>query len=146
MNIKHEPQTNIHLYELKWNNYSSCFYFNTKFVHRDLAARNILIGEDNMAKVSDFGLARDVGGGEEYIRKNQVILQCSLCDNGTFFTFVTCLFMLVRNEFPNSLDAENSQRSHFLMRFFFLNALSIVDYYLLTNAQERVASTVWANY
>jgi endothelial-specific receptor tyrosine kinase len=37
-----------------------------------LAARNILIGEDNMAKVSDFGLARDVGEDEEYIRNNQV--------------------------------------------------------------------------
>ncbi|CAB4027415.1 Fibroblast growth factor receptor 1 [Paramuricea clavata] len=45
-----------------------------KFVHRDLAARNILIGEDNMAKVSDFGLARDVGGAEEYIRNNQNLL------------------------------------------------------------------------
>jgi c-src tyrosine kinase len=31
------------------------------FVHRDLAARNVLISDDCMAKVSDFGLARPVG-------------------------------------------------------------------------------------
>ncbi|XP_028443719.1 megakaryocyte-associated tyrosine-protein kinase isoform X2 [Perca flavescens] len=29
-----------------------------KFVHRDLAARNVLVSEDSMAKVSDFGLTK----------------------------------------------------------------------------------------
>ena len=46
------------------------FYY--QFVHRDLATRNILIGEDNMAKLSDFGLARNISGAEEYILNNQV--------------------------------------------------------------------------
>ncbi|XP_072041410.1 tyrosine kinase receptor Cad96Ca-like [Amphiura filiformis] len=38
-----------------------------KCVHRDLAARNVLVSEDLVCKVSDFGLARDE---EEYHRKS----------------------------------------------------------------------------
>ena len=48
------------------------FYFNSNvceamayleannFVHRDLAARNVLVSDDNVAKVSDFGLTKEV--------------------------------------------------------------------------------------
>ena len=28
------------------------------YIHRDLAARNILVGQNNVCKVADFGLAR----------------------------------------------------------------------------------------
>ncbi|XP_028394194.1 angiopoietin-1 receptor-like isoform X2 [Dendronephthya gigantea] len=45
------------------------------FLHRDLAAREcILLGEENVAKICDFGLARDVGSTEEYIRNTQNLL------------------------------------------------------------------------
>lgn len=35
------------------------------FVHRDLAARNVLVSEDNVAKVSDFGLAKEVSSSQD---------------------------------------------------------------------------------
>ena len=34
------------------------FLESKKFVHRDLAARNVLVGDDNICKVADFGFAR----------------------------------------------------------------------------------------
>ncbi|XP_015760257.1 PREDICTED: ephrin type-A receptor 3-like isoform X2 [Acropora digitifera] len=44
-----------------------------KVVHRDLAARNILVGENKICKISDFGLARDVNS-EVYVRTSQARL------------------------------------------------------------------------
>jgi serine/threonine protein kinase len=34
------------------------------YIHRDLAARNILVGENNIVKVADFGLAKVIEDGE----------------------------------------------------------------------------------
>ncbi|XP_072046628.1 fibroblast growth factor receptor 4-like [Amphiura filiformis] len=45
-----------------------------EYIHRDLAARNILLTEDFVCKVSDFGLARDVMNIKTYQRTNQAHL------------------------------------------------------------------------
>lgn len=50
-----------------------CFqYFITQCVHRDLAARNVLVDQDLVCKISDFGLARDIMSTEVYERQSDV--------------------------------------------------------------------------
>ncbi|XP_016347785.1 platelet-derived growth factor receptor beta isoform X2 [Sinocyclocheilus anshuiensis] len=43
-------------------------------VHRDLAARNVLICEGKLAKICDFGLARDIMHDNNYISKGSTFL------------------------------------------------------------------------
>ena len=38
----------------------------SKCVHRDLAARNILVCENNLVKIADFGMARSVENSDYY--------------------------------------------------------------------------------
>ncbi|XP_073254430.1 fibroblast growth factor receptor 1-like [Porites lutea] len=43
-------------------------------VHRDLAARNVLVGEDYVMKIADFGLARDIYKSVLYVKMNSDVL------------------------------------------------------------------------
>eukprot|EP00112_Aurelia_sp_Birch-Aquarium-sp1_P001748 Seg1190.1 transcript_id=Seg1190.1/GoldUCD/mRNA.D3Y31 product="Tyrosine kinase receptor Cad96Ca" protein_id=Seg1190.1/GoldUCD/D3Y31 len=42
-----------------------------KVIHRDLASRNILVDENLVCKISDFGFARDVYVEDQYMKKSQ---------------------------------------------------------------------------
>lgn len=41
-------------------------------IHRDVAARNVLITQGRVAKICDFGLARDIENDSNYVVKGNV--------------------------------------------------------------------------
>lgn len=45
-----------------------------QYIHRDLAARNVLVGEDYVMKVADFGLARNISKSDMYVKQTQGVL------------------------------------------------------------------------
>ena len=46
--------------------------FYTKCIHRDLACRNVLVGSGLVAKVADFGMARDISPDGKYVKTTGV--------------------------------------------------------------------------
>lgn len=58
-----------------------------KLIHRDLAARNVLVGDNNLAKVADFGLARLIED-DEYTPKSGKTVDTDSNEEKKFFNSI----------------------------------------------------------
>jgi len=45
-------------------------------IHRDLAARNVLVADDNVLKIADFGLTRNIPNNDYYKKTTDVSNCC----------------------------------------------------------------------
>lgn len=52
--------------------FDAALSFSFQCIHRDLAARNVLVTEENVMKIADFGLARGVHDIDYYKKTSNV--------------------------------------------------------------------------
>lgn len=60
-------------------------------LHGDLAARNVLLAEDNIVKICDFGLARSIYKNDEYKKQADV----SLCSHFNILSLILISYLFV---------------------------------------------------
>jgi len=64
------------------------FKFFFKILHGDLATRNILLAEENIVKICDFGFAKTMYNSENYKKKSDKVVWCIRYFFHMFFQFL----------------------------------------------------------
>ena len=93
------------------NDSEFCLY---QCIHRDLAARNVLLGKDYVAKVSDYGMARDVYEQLMYKKETQVIYVLKV--QGVYRFKSIIIFVVLRSDSYSLHTADLHALVHYIMK------------------------------
>lgn len=97
------------------NKLAKCYNNNNgwflQIIHRDLAARNVLINDERVCKVADFGFARDIMGNHIYERKSEGRLPIRWMAPESLYD----------NVFSSKTDVWSFGKKHFIFSFEFLH-------------------------
>ena len=93
------------------NDSEFCLY---QCIHRDLAARNVLLGKDYVARVSDYGMARDVYEQLMYKKETQVIYVLKVQGMYRFKSII--IFVVLRSDSYSLHTADLHAFVHYIMK------------------------------